>query len=245
MGRLRLRLGRSAGRLDRPLPRRPRAQGEAAAALGEALAVAEAAGARPFADQIARELAAVKERLGVAAAAPAFSLVRAGDVWTVTSGGRVAHLKHARGLEILAELVANAGREIHVLDLGARDPDAVVDAGDAGELLDATAKQAYRRRIADLEEELAQARGWNDAGRKERALAELELLRDEIARGVGLGGRDRRAAAAVERARVNVQKRLRAAVKKIGESLPELARHLEIHVKTGIYVTYRPDAPAG
>jgi len=217
---------------------------EAAAALEEGLALAESAGARPAAEEIARELTAVKARLS-AAPSPAFSLSRDGDVWTVSSGGRVAHLKHARGLEILAELVAQPGREIHVLDLGARDPQAVVDAGDAGEVLDAAAKQSYRRRIADLEAELAQAEGWNDAGRKERALAELELLRDEIARGVGLGGRDRRAAAAVERARVNVQKRLRAAIKKISESLPELARHLEVHVKTGIYVMYRPDTTPG
>ena len=55
---------------------------------------------------------------------------------------------------------------------------------------------------------------------------------------MGLGGRARRAGAAVERARSNVQKRLRAVIRKLAETAPALARHLDSEIKTGIYVTY-------
>jgi hypothetical protein len=171
--------------------------------------------------------------------APVFSLTREGDLWSIVCGGQVLRSKHSRGLELLDVLVKNPNREFHVLELGTSDSSEAIDTGDAGELLDARAKQAYRRRIGELEEELLQAQAWADTGRRDRLSAELEFLREELSRGVGLGGRDRRAPAAAERARVNVQKRLASAVKKIAEALPELGRHLNLSLKTGTYVSYR------
>src|SRR5262249_28361576 len=145
------------------------------------------------------------EETRAAAPAPAASagvadvtLVREGDVWAVGSGGRTIRIVHARGVEMLATLLASPGRDFHVLDLaGAERP---VDAGDAGPLLDEAAQRAYRRRIAELDEDLVEADAWNDAGRRRRAVAEREFLAAELARGIGLGGRGRRAAGAVERA---------------------------------------------
>jgi hypothetical protein len=55
-----------------------------------------------------------------------------------------------------------------------------------------------------------------------------------------LGGRARRAGAAAERARVNVQRRIRGAIKRIGESLPELAAYLDRAVRTGTFCSYEP-----
>lgn len=58
---------------------------------------------------------------------------------------------------------------------------------------------------------------------------------------MGLGGRDRQAASATERARSTVTQRLRAAIKKIGERHPVLPDHFACHVKTGTFCTYSPD----
>ena len=66
--------------------------------------------------------------------------------------------------------------------------------GDAGELLDERAKDAYRRRLAEIEEDIEHARALNDTGREEQADAEREFLVRELSRAVGLRGRDRRAA---------------------------------------------------
>jgi hypothetical protein len=218
----------------------PRARALLSAAAADAAALGHTHLERRIADAAARMAPA---RPAPSARPETFTLAREGEVWAVASGGRTVRLKHSRALEILDVLVKNPGRELHVLDLAAAEAgDGAIDLGDAGEVLDATAQAAYRRRVAELDEELAEADAWNDAGRRERLRAELELLRDELARGVGLGGRNRRSASAVERARVNVQKRLRGVVKRIGDGLPELAAHLEKYIKTGTYVSYRPSS---
>jgi hypothetical protein len=64
------------------------------------------------------------------------------------------------------------------------------DLGDAGALLlDATAKAAYRARLAELEA----AEAGSDPARATRARGEREFLVAELARAVGLVGRDPRA----------------------------------------------------
>ena len=67
-------------------------------------------------------------------------------------------------------------------------------AGDAGEMLDSHAKQAYRRRLPELRENLEAAKSRGDAQRAGEIEAEISFLNRELSRAVGLGGRDRRAA---------------------------------------------------
>jgi hypothetical protein len=117
----------------------------------------------------------------------------------------------------------------------------VVDVGDAGEVLDAEAKRAYRTRMLELREELEEAEQWNDAVRAERARDELEALEAELSRAAGIGGRDRRVGKAAERARVNVQRRLTDALKRIAEIDAELGKHLGAAVRTGTYCSYVPE----
>ena len=56
---------------------------------------------------------------------------------------------------MLARLVAEPGREFACIDLVAVD--GVIDAGDAGEVLDAKAREAYRARVHDLREQIEEA----------------------------------------------------------------------------------------
>jgi hypothetical protein len=170
---------------------------------------------------------------------PRFSLVREGDYWAVSAGTVTVRIRDARGMQMLAELVASPGREMHALALMGADGEAG-DTGDAGELLDAEAVAEYRERVRDLEDQIAEAESWSDPGRAARARAERDAIASELSRGVGLGGRARRAGAAAERARVNVQRRIRGAIKKIGESLPELAAYLDRAVRTGTFCSYEP-----
>jgi hypothetical protein len=173
------------------------------------------------------------------APAPDFALEREGELWAVRHGETTFRLRHSRGLEMLAALLAEPGRELHCTELDLPGGDAR-GAGDAGEVLDARARQAYRERSRELEAELRQAEDFHDAGRAERARAELEALADELARGVGLGGRGRRRGSLVERSRVNVQRRLKDAVGRIGEQDPALGRHLEAALRTGTFCSYSP-----
>jgi multidrug resistance efflux pump len=118
------------------------------------------------------------------------------------------------------------------------------DLGDAGELLDATAKAAYKARLEELQAELDEAEGFNDAVRASKARQEMDFLVGELARAVGLGGRDRRAASHAERARLNVTRAIRAAMANLARANPSLGQHLSSTIRTGGYCSYTPDPRA-
>jgi hypothetical protein len=179
---------------------------------------------------------------------------REGEYWTVAFGGAVVRMRDAKGLGYLARLLRDPHREFHVLDLlvgdpprgsdAAREDGLVTAAPDAGVVLDAPAKRAYRERIADLEMEIEQARRWNDVERAARVEDELDALTRGLAGALGLGGRDRRAASDSERARTSVTKAVRRAVERLEAEIPELGRHLSLAVHTGTFCSYEPDPRA-
>jgi len=160
------------------------------------------------------------------------------DSWLVESARSTFLVPSVRGMAMLAQLLARPDVEIHALELvsGSAEPS---DGGDAGPVLDARAIATYRKRAAELAELVEQAEARGDLRRAETAQAELEALHKELARGVGLGGRVRRSGAAAERARITAQRRIREAIKKIGEIEPELAASLDRAIKTGTYCVYK------
>jgi len=174
---------------------------------------------------------------------------REGDYWCVAFDGHTVRVRDLKGVRYLARLLASPGRELHVLDLVAEEgqPGAHPMAlGDAGELLDARAKDAYRRRLAEIDEDIQQADVVGDAERAAQAETEREFLVRELARAVGLGGRDRRAGVASERARAGVTRAIRQAIARLAKHHSGLAEHLQRTVRTGTYCAYMPDprAPA-
>jgi hypothetical protein len=179
---------------------------------------------------------------------------REGDTWWLAFAGRSVRLRDLKGLRYLARLLAEPDREFHVLELVAleREQDEPTTAppapelgastgGDSGPLLDARAKEAYRRRLTEIEEDIAEARSMADLGRIAQSEGEREFLTRELSRAVGLGGRDRRAGSASERARVSVTRAVRQALARIREHHGQLADHLERVVRTGTRCAYLPD----
>ena len=185
---------------------------------------------------------------------------REGDYWSVVFEGHTVGVRDLKGMRYLARLLADPGREFHVLDLVAAETGGGVKVdssqaaglprsalGDAGEILDARAKDAYRRRLTEIEDDIEQARDIGDTERAAQADAERDFLVRELSNAVGLGGRDRRAASASERARAGVTRAVRQAIARIGEHHPQLGEHLSRTIRTGTYCAYFPDprAPAG
>ncbi len=179
---------------------------------------------------------------------------REGDYWTVTFDEHTIRLRDLKGMRYLARLLADPGREFHVLDLVAAETGSVAQTGssqvvslpraalgDAGEMLDARAKDAYRRRLAEIDDDIEEARATGDGERAAQADTERDFLLQELSRAVGLDGRDRRAASASERARVGVTRGVRQAITRIAEHHPELGGHLSRTIRTGTYCAYLPD----
>jgi len=167
---------------------------------------------------------------------------REGDTWAIAFGGRLVRLRDLKGLRYLVRLLAEPGREMHAVDLVITEG-GIVATDDGSTLLDARAKQVYRRRLAEIEDDLEQAHAMADLGRAAQAEEEHECLRRELSRAVGLDGRDRRGGSA-ERARVSVTRAIRQAMTRIAEHHPPLAAHLELTIRTGAFCAYQPDPRA-
>jgi hypothetical protein len=187
-------------------------------------------------------------------------LRREGDYWTIVHDGSVVRVRDSKGLRCLAKLLAHPGREFLAVELEAADGDAgsppaekwraasgsagletQLDLGDAGELLDTQAKAAYKARLDELREELDEAERFNDPGRAAKAREEIDFLTRELARAVGLGGRDRRASSHAERARLNVTRAIHTALRTLTRVHPSLGPHLSHTIRTGRYCSYTPD----
>jgi hypothetical protein len=190
-----------------------------------------------------------------------------GEYWTVGYGRNSFSLKDTKGLGYLAHLLRHPGTEFHVLDLmsgiaAAREDDEsgqsehglprgvedlekagirIGGLGDAGEMLDEQAKAAYRRRLAELREELEEAKQLGNIEHAERTEQEIDALTRELSRAVGLGGRSRRAAAASERARQSITKTIKAVLERIAQSDAALGDIFACCIKTGNFCSYQPD----
>jgi DNA-binding response OmpR family regulator len=184
-----------------------------------------------------------------------------GEYWTISYQGKVVRVKDSTGFHYLAYLLRYPHRQIHVLELVATlegPPEGVVEQrtvaaqgdlhiriglGDAGEFLDPKAKAAYKMRLKELQEELEDAQAYNDVGRIAKAQEEMEFLTQELLRALRLGGKNRRAASSTERARVNVQRSMKATLERLAEYHPALGASLAHTINTGTYCSYSPNVP--
>jgi len=173
---------------------------------------------------------------------------REGDYWSISFEGAVFRLKDAKGLRCLVQLLRHPLRDFHATELDGEAPPpsgqsrALHAHGDAGEILDRQARTAYRKRLAELREELHEAQAFDDLGRAAQAQGEIDIITQELAAAVGLGGRSRHAASSAERARVNVTRAIGTALRRIAANHDALGRYLAGTVKTGIFCSYTPDS---
>ncbi len=210
--------------------------------LTVALERARANGLAPWVARIERELGTAAPTVAAPASPPPaerLRLEREGEAWRIRSGGREVVVRDVRGMRLLARLVDKENEEIHVLVL-ASDEEGSLAETHAGDRVDAKSLADYRSRLTALAEDLDEAERMADLGRARKIAAERAALEAEIAGAVGLGGRARKAGSATERARVNVQRRLRDAISRISEADETIGKYVERSVRTGTYCCFRP-----
>ena len=203
-----------------------------------------------------RKVERIRESLGnrsIFSKQEEFLFIEPNDYCTVRYQGYGASLKSTRGLHYLAVLLRDPGREFHVTELlahpwSAPSPGPGVPAPEGGvgglfsgfPVLDAQAKAEYKRRINELRHELEEAERFNDTQRKTGIQSELQVLCENLAGAIGLGGRDRTISSDAERARSAVTKCIRKAIQKIGEAIPSLGYHFAVSIRTGYFCSYNP-----
>jgi hypothetical protein len=153
------------------------------------------------------------------------ALRREQDVWLLDYDGRSVCLQDAKGLHHLAALFANPGTPIAAVELAG----ASRERGAGAQLVD------QRARATDLREELSEAQAFNDPERVSRAREQLEALAGDVVAAAAA------TTAAAERARINVTRAIKAAVRRIAEHEPELGHLLRATVRTGSKCAYEPD----
>ncbi len=171
--------------------------------------------------------------------APRLELIARGDTWRVDCDGEIFDVRDSRGMQLLARLIERPREEFHVLVLASDSGHSVAESN-AGEMLDERARREYTRRLTELADDIAEAERNVDSGRVTRLTAEKEMLEQELLRAFGLGGRSRQARSASERARVNVQRRIKDALARITEISPRVGQYLDGAVRTGTYCCFRP-----
>ncbi len=175
------------------------------------------------------------------------SLQRTDKWWTLALDGTEVRLRDTKGLRYVALLVAAPGVERHALDLvdrieGIGDVDRRT-IGDAGEVLDTTARTAYRRRIEAVRARIDDALDSDLLDEAEQLQAEHDQLVQQLAQAFGLGGRSRRASSVAERARLNVTRAIRSAVATVCDAHPAAGASLDRSIRTGRYCVHDPGTP--
>jgi hypothetical protein len=163
-------------------------------------------------------------------------------VWRIDFNGTNVHVPDLKGLWHLRELVSRPREFVPALALIGASTEEPVPRGDTGPLLDREALRQYRRRLAELDDELDDTAVHRDAERHAKRSAERDALIAELKRATGLGGRPRRSGSPAEKVRLNVTRTIRHAITDLSTKVPELGAHLDESIVTGVSCCYEPRA---
>jgi tetratricopeptide (TPR) repeat protein len=186
-----------------------------------------------------------------------------GELWVIGSPDKIFRLRDSKGLGYIAQLLRQPGVEFHSLNLiadvmaqsderdsftaaahkmgGERLADINLSPGfpdHAGPMLDPQAKAAYKRRLAELKEELEDARESSNSGRADELEEEIEALNRELLRAFNVRDRERYAGSASERARIAVVRAIKTAIEKITEQDAEIGLLFRHRIRTGTFCSF-------
>jgi len=193
-----------------------------------------------------------------------YTFRKQGEYWTIVYEGRRLLLKNVLGLAYIHHLLGRPGESVHVLDLvsSIRPPSpgrashaqmsqdqlneeglTVGDRDDLDPALDPEAKAAYRKRLTDIEEDVAEAERNNDVGALGQLKEERDFIIAELERAFGLRDRARAVSSSTERARSAVRQAVGSALRKISDGDAALGWFLSKAIETGTFCSYSPERP--
>lgn len=170
-----------------------------------------------------------------------------GKVWTLRFSGQTARLKDRVGLSYLKVLLGAPNQEIHVSEVVATagqegDDSRVPVLAGGDEVLDKKTVSNLESALRDLEDLKAEASADHDIERVQDLDGEISRIKSELHRASGLHGRPRILGSEIAKERKRVTAAIKRAIADIHEEHESLGQHLSAFVKTGEYLSYRPDA---
>ncbi len=170
-------------------------------------------------------------------------------VWEVSYQGEIGYIDDGQPIRYLLVLIANAGKAYEPAELNeAVDGSPLKAAGsgvatsrrslqesglsvsgysDAGDVADGPAVTNVRNRVDEIDEELVEAREWNDQGRIDQLTLEREQCLDYLKKAVGPKGRLRKADSDYIRAKDRAYTNIYRALKAIRVAHPRLYEDLK------------------
>jgi TolB-like protein len=163
---------------------------------------------------------------------------RRNEFWEISYEGKTIQLVEVKGFHDLARLLENPEKQFHCTELiggGLKVAKEFV--------FDDRAKRTYQKKLVELKEEIQWCEENNDSGRAPVLQKEYDDLVNHLSSSLGLAGKTRKAHDPVDKARSAITWRIRNAIQKIEKENPDLAKHLTVSIKTGIFCSYNPEKP--
>lgn len=167
-----------------------------------------------------------------------------GPVWHIRYQGKQIYLPHFTGLRYIARLLKQPNERVSVDQLVA--PDAIggtIAKQDNGPATDIQGLANYRRKLAELETEIAEAKASGDAGGQMRAQEAKESIVEHLKSVTDHAGRPRKDRPQQTSMRTAVSKAIDRALHEIKEHHADLWEHLESSIVKGNFLRYCPATP--
>lgn len=182
----------------------------------------------------------LRNRLGVGDHSIRNSFRLVGESYQIYFQDKPIILPNSVGLWFLRELLSHPNQSLDPIELEASRSGVKgrSSTSPTGESFDAEARRQYAQKLAELEEEIAEATEFNDQGRLEKLQEDRQAIVDHVTKGSRKGGKARVTTDA-SLARKRIRQQVQRDIKRIEQSAPELAEHLRIAFQ-GDAFCYRP-----
>lgn len=147
------------------------------------------------------------------------------------------------GLEYIQQLLKYPGKEVSVTKFfqeisGSSKP---IPVSEGEERMDAEAKKACQKRLAEIKEERLQAKENRDRQTYDALGEEADYLKRALKTSEEYFGKKQKIGDDLRNLRRRVSDRIKAALEKISESDPRLAAHLDSSIIRGVSLVYKPE----
>ena len=195
----------------------------------------------PFWEYISGSKISLNSRVFYKASEPIItqnSFVKENEMWQISFEGKTVFIPEVKGFVDMARLLETPEKEFHCTSLFGTGV-----LGSAEPIFDDKAKQSYKRKIQELQEEIRSCEDQSNFERAAELQQEYSDLVDHLSTSLGMGGKTRKVNDPMEKMRSAVTWRIRNAIQKIEKSHPALGKHFAHSIKTGLFCSYNPEKP--